>query len=399
MNARHLFCATLLLAALLSPSSAQMILAWDSFGLVYHETPTVSPAYPAPFPLPFPPPFPSLGAAVPTPPPLGACAIDNTTGIVYASDGFLIEPSPYPWYPVVAPPPPVFPWPGPMGVGPIHGMDLDPLAGILWVTDGFVAIGVAPVPGTPVIVPAFPVVGPVPVAMPPLTGLDWDPFTGSLWAVDAGGFVYNFLPGGGFIPPMLPPLPGPAPATGIALDKTAPGAGIYVSFAAPPIFEYLSGIALPPGAAPMPNGLSFHDYPAPLLGASSAIAGGPLPALTPLGAAWSGSPFFGLSITGFLPGSPVLLLVDVFPGALLPGGTGFAGGTLYMDILFSPTFGVLPFGPMPPGGLTIPVPLLGAGGVPVPPGFAVYLQAIALESATSPYFSLTDGMQLIVSAP
>ena len=35
---------------------------------------------------------------------------------------------------------------------------------------------------------------------------------------------------------------------------------------------------------------------------------------------------------------------------LLPGGTGFAGGTLYMDILFSPTMGILPLGPMPAGG-------------------------------------------------
>ena len=399
---RHVMTVASMLAliVLAAPAPAQRIIAWDSAAATYDEIATVSPAFPmggTSFV-----PWPSLGAVPPAFFPAGATAIDNTTGIQYSTDGFLFESSAYPFYPPLGPPAPgVFPWTFPMGMGPVTGMEMDPLAGILWVTDGFLCCGVTPIPGFPVVVPPFLVVGPVPVMAPPLTGLDWDPFSGSLWAVDSVGFLYNFLPGPVAVflgpgPGPVPPFPGP-PATGLALDKTAAGSGFYVS--SPGIIaDYVSGAVVPPGAAGAPDGLAYHALPVTLGGAGSCVGPGILPALTPTSPAYSGNPFFSYAITGFGPGTPLLLLVELPASTLLPFGFPFGPGSLFMDPFFSSSLIILSLPPMPPAGsLILPVPL---GPAPAfPPGLVAYAQVLGLDCPAAPYFSLTDCTQFAVSLP
>ena len=386
------------LFCLILPLGAQRVIAWDSTVGMSDEITAVSPAFPmGGIPMT---PWPGPPAVPPAPFPLGAVAFDNTTGIQYASDGLVIASGPYPFYPPGPPPPPVFPWTFPGGMGPIHGMEIDGLAGILWVTDGLLGCAVLPVPGCPIVIPPFPIVGPVPVAAPPLTGLDWDPFSGSLWAVDSAGFLYNFLPGGAYLgpgPAPVPPFPGP-PVTGLALDKTAPFSGFYVSTPGL-IVDYLSGAGAPPGAAGAVDGLAFHGLPASLGGAGTCVAGAALPALMPMSPAWSGNPVFSYSITGFTPGTPLLLLFDTPTGALLPFGIPFSSGVLFFNPFFSPTFSVLPLPPMPPTGPLVIAAALGP--VPAfPPGLLGYAQVLGFECPAGPmFFSLTDCSQFSVSLP
>jgi hypothetical protein len=267
------------------------------------------------------------------------------------------------------------------------------------VTDGFLIAGVLAFPGTPVIVAPFPPA--FPVFAPPFTGLDWDPFTGSLWAVDVGGNTYNIAPGGGLIGLGPPPPPWPVqppPATGLALDKTGPLVGIYVSYPGV-VIEHFSTIGIPPGAAGQPNGISFHALPAPILVGGSAVGFVPVPSISTNSAAWGGNPVFALTITGFLPGSTMLMVLDLPGAALLPTGFPFGAGNLLIDPYFSPTAAILPLGNMPASGIfTLPVPLIGPPPMsfPAPPGIYAIIQVVALEGGGPLWFSVSDGLQFAV---
>jgi hypothetical protein len=332
---------------------------------------------------------------------LGGVAINNTNGIIYASNGFMIEAVNDPSYPPLAVPP--LPFAAPGIIGPVTGMAFDPTGapgGILYLAGGSNLIGVSPVPGTPVIVPLWGVAG-VPGGF---TGLEFDPWTGTLWGVDAAGTLY-FVPigVGGFVPPFMPsPIPAPGLATGLAVDHSGPvpGTPIYVLFGAIAI-EYTGLGTFPPGppgtAVPfgslMVVGLAFHDVPVPVFGAS-ACGGGAGATIAANSAAWSGNAGFTLTVTGVPAGSSLALLADVPTSALLPGGTPFGlGGALYINPFFSPSAVTIPFPPAPGGPIVVPASLAA-----VPPSVRLYVQFVH-SCAGAPFLALSDALQIFVGLP
>lgn len=327
------------------------------------------------------------------PVPFGGTSHDGATGLLWATDGFLISASPHGAYAPTAPPIP--PFPAPPIMGPLTGLAIDGVGGVLWITDGFLVAGVAAIPGGAPVFPPFPVMPPF--VPGPLTGLDWDPITGSLWGVDLAGVAFNFLPGGPpAMPPVALPVPLPGPPVGIAIDKTSlamPGAArsLYV-LAGGVVFDYSTGAAFPTFGSGLETGLTYHAAPSPL------PAGGPCPCpLYTMGQALRGpmttaNVSFGVDLTGLPPGQLVAFAFDftgfnpVFPvvnGLGCPFGLNFASVVSLTRLADASGTASLPF-----------------SLATVPPGFRFYMQYVTpcaadpvLGLLVSPLYPVT------VSAP
>jgi len=124
MHLRHLPALPALLALLLVPAPAQSLVVLDVPSNAFIEGPAGSPAFPGGGP--FGTPFPGSGTLMPTAPPFGGCALDNTTGIIYATDGFTITATNHPGYAALATPPAPFPKPAIL-TQPLTGLAIDPV--------------------------------------------------------------------------------------------------------------------------------------------------------------------------------------------------------------------------------------------------------------------------------
>ena len=203
--------------------------------------------------------------------PDGATAFDNLNGILYTTDGTTIEPMSHPAYAPV-PVPASFPVDLPF-LGPISGMTFDPATGGLWVTDGIMLAQILPQPGTPMMSPPIPLAGPIPYP-PPAVGLDRDPFTGNFWIVDiigqAHSFALGFNPMTGLqqafhIATVPPPAgaPGAQPG-GIAVDRTAANAGLWVAYPGQLVEQNTGAVTVAGNPFSQPHGLAFHAGTVPL---------------------------------------------------------------------------------------------------------------------------------------
>jgi hypothetical protein len=260
--------------------------------------------------------------------PQGACAVDNLTGVVYSTNGSpTIHRKRYER--LGCPPgggalPPLV---LPAFIGQVTGLAVDPATKNLFVTDGITIWRLDPLAGMAILC-SFPA-----APMNILAGLDFDPATPNvLYAITtAAEFVrYNLC--AGFINFVPPPYPWPgAVATGLAIDKSQPGATIYVLHANGEIWNFSTGTMHLAGHVDH-VGLTFLASPTHLPSAGScggvkpevrastlAVAGVPsgvdlcnIPAGTATVYALVGFGFGGpIAIGGgfWLPGAPIALAI------------------------------------------------------------------------------------------
>lgn len=318
-----LFSAALA-AGLANEAAAQRLLSYDpgTGAMAELQPPTVF------LPVPNPPllGYPSLPIL---PPPLGVmpgdATFDNRAGVTWFTNGGALAAMPTPTFPPLAfPPVPLLPIPAAVLAaigGPVSGIAIDPAINVMFLVSGpGIVIGVAPLPGLPVVIPPFP----IPMLMGPISGLEWDGMTGSLWAVDVAGFAYNFLVGG---VPLAPPLPPamllPAPAGDIAIDKvgTINPMGLrplYIS-SGPMVFDTNDPTGVPFPAGPMANGLAFMNHPA----ATPPAGACPCPGFfTPTNfttsVATSGNGAWGIGMTGLQPFGLAVFALDSFFNPAFP---------------------------------------------------------------------------------
>jgi len=312
-----LFSAALA-AGLADQAAAQRLVSYDSItgAMAELQPPTVFLPVPNP-PLAGYPSMPILPAPAAVMP--GDATFDNLTGVTWFTNGGVLAAMPTPTFPPLAfPAVPVLPIPAAVLAaigGPVSGIAIDPAAGIMFLVSApGMVIGVAPLPGLPVMVPPFP----IPLMMGPISGLEWDGMTGSLWAVDVAGVAYNFLIGGIAIAPPLPPaMLLPAPAGDIAIDKVATinPVGLrplYIS-SGPMVFDTNDPTGVPFPAGPMANGLAFMNHP----GATPPAGACPCPGFfTPTNfttsVATSGNGAWGIGMTGLQPFGLAVFAFDSF---------------------------------------------------------------------------------------
>jgi hypothetical protein len=380
---------------------AQHLTTYDPALPAFIETVSPSPLIPPGTPPLFVyPPAPALPPAPAFVVPPGDSSFDGATGLNWYTNGLLVASCPTVLYPPVGVPMPPSPVPAAVLAaigGPVTGLAISPAAGILWLTSALgIVVGVTPVPAMPIVVLPFPPAIPL---LAPITGLEWDSITGTLLEVDAFGTVYQFLPGGApFAPPLLAPVPLPAMAGDVAIDKTGfvNGAGvrpiyvlagpaiIYANFAAP------APPVLPSGATPMATGLAFHQYPAavPPFGVCACPGLGLTQFVT--GPMTSGNAAFAFGVGGLPPGTFVVFAFDFVFSPAFPLINGVGCGLGFF--LGSPTLISVAGFAGPGGAAVLPLPLL------VPPGFGpIYQQSGTLCSTDPVGFVLTPMQQLWVS--
>ncbi len=156
----------------------------------------------------------------------GGMTINQTNGIVIATDGFIVTFDYNPIYGPFTPAPPL-PLPGPapllLSGGPIQGMALDAAGGILWMTDGVSIGGFTPAPPfTPLTIPLP--ISPIIPGTNQLVGLDFEASSGTLWGCGANGNIYHFTTLAapiGLQPVSTVPLPGFTPGLGgLCVNRT-----------------------------------------------------------------------------------------------------------------------------------------------------------------------------------
>jgi len=307
-------------------------------------------------------------------------------------------------------------FPVPPAVGPLNGLAVNPFAGTLWVTTGFAIANLTP---AGVVLGIFP----LPPALTPATGIAYDTYAvgGALYVVTAAGAVGMFPPGP--VPPgflffapgvLLPPaVPGPPTYTGLGFDTSVPPPGrVLVAAAPPPIGPAVLALPLPlggpsvpvvpflPGGAPAgigmdPQPLSVTPtYACPYAGPVLGSAGG-WPVVP--------NPVFALTITApaGVPTCPTTWYLALSVGVFLPGiplGPSVCG---LLHLL--PPVVFLASGPfIPPGPVVVPVPIPPG----FPPGLAVYFQAVAFCDPLAPacpvacppvFISLSNCLQVTIS--
>jgi hypothetical protein len=321
--------------------------------------------------------------------PLGDLSMDDATGLIWETDGFLIQATPNGRYPALAAP---FP-PSPAFLPPLTGLAVNSAAGVLYVTDGVLLFTLAAAPPFAFAAPPVPLA--FPAVAPPYTGLDYDPIAGLIYACDAGGFVYYFTTLG--VPsgpnPVFAPPPGLGPVTDLAA-RPAIVVGMFVQVLGLGVLDYTSGAlqpapmtGIPPGTE---GGLAYHSHPANLPGACPCT----VPVFGPMIAgvtatATIGSAAFGFSLAGAAPASAVLFGLD-FGGAPLPIG---GGCTFWL--------------PFPPALLlTVPTTAAGTALVPlaIPPlpflvGLTAYAQWAGTCSSAPSGFVLSDALRATIGMP
>ncbi|MCA8978284.1 MAG: hypothetical protein KDC98_26385, partial [Planctomycetes bacterium] len=319
-------------------------------------------------------------AAMLLPAPHGSIAFDDTTGIVYTTNGVgTIQRS---WYPRLGcvPPAVVLPaLPIPAGVGPIFGMAVDSVTKHIFVNNGATIFRLNPMAGMAVVMAWA-------TGVPNLTDLEFDPaLPGQLFGVRGGGGIVNYNVGGGILGMMGPSYVVPAGgiAVGLALDQSSP-------VGAPHFFTlwdngqiYNQNLAALHTTVPANNrGLCFIAAAQVLPGAGA--IGGVVPEIRTSAMCVTGTGF-GFEMCNAPAGtwSGLALKVGV-PGAPVPlGGIGtfwLAGGWL-APLVYSPTT---------TAAYPLPIP---AGLV----GFRFYGQWIADFFAFPAGSAFTDALQVEVA--
>jgi hypothetical protein len=320
--------------------------------------------------------------------PLGDLTMDNTTGRIWETDGFLIQATPNGRYAPLAPPIP----PTPSGLPPLTGLAINVPAGVLYATDGVSLFTVLATPPFPAVAPPVPFA--FPAIAPPFTGLDYDSSYDLIYACDAGGYVYYFTTGGGPSGPnpvFVPPGPVP-PATDLATPESILP-GMYVQFLGLGVIDYTSGMLQPAAMTGIPpgseGGLAIHAHPATLAGACPCLGSfGPMtegvsaPSL--LGAA-----AYGYTMSGGPPGSSVLIALDFAASPLAIGG----GCTYWLPF---PPFVLLPVGTNAAGEAFFPIAIPAMLSLY---GVTVVAQWAAVCPTTPSGYVVSDALRAILDLP
>ena len=385
MNVRHFVLP--LFATLALPLAAQNMLSYHPNGAVGSfnvEYPMLSPAF-----------VPGVGPGVPVgvltaparpaqPHPRGSIAVDDTTGIVYTTNGLgSIQRS---WYPRLGVSPPAVALPNlpiPAVVAEVHGMAVDPVTKHLFLCNGVMMFEVNPLAGMAV-VSSWPQ-----TPMNILTDLEFDPSQpGFVFAVSTVGEIVTYLRGGGFsgfAPPSYA-IPAGAIAVGLALDRSdAPlcAPHWYVLWSNGQIFDQQFA-ALHTAGFGGHCGLTYIASPVNLPGAAACGGSTPIVRVSPL--MFENNPGFGIEVGSFAAGTPFAALVlnlGFGPPMALPFGTFWLPGG------FTAAFAVLP-----PAATSVRFPLALPAGMA---GFGFYAQAAISCPAAAVGIALTDALQIEVS--
>lgn len=370
------------------PLTAQNLLSYRAAGAggsAMLEYPVVSPAF-----------APATGPGVPVgllpaparpaqPHPLGSVAVDDTTGIVYTTNGLAsIQRS---WYPRLGLVPPTAALPAlpiPAVVGQVHGMAVDPASKHLFLCNGGMIFEVDPLAGMAIV--ASWTQSPLNV----LTDLEFDPGQpGFVFAVSSVGEIATYARGGGLVSVAVPTYPFPGGmATGLALDRSnllAAPAEFYVAWDNGDVYRQATGTVHLGGLGAF-AGLTFLASAVNLPG--GAACGGSAPIVRTSTLVFDGSTGFGVEVGGFAAGTPFAALVLNAPG-------------------FGPATPMPPLGVFwLPGGWTHAFAVLSSTatsvrfGLPLPPGmapFRFYAQAAVSCPASPAGFVVTDAMQFEIA--
>ena len=314
------------------------------------------------------------------PPPFGSIAVDDTTGVVYTTNGFgSIQRS---WYARLGCVPPVAPLaalPIPAAVGSVLGMAVDPVTKHLFVNNGVTVFRLNPLAGM-AIVGSF---ATAPVAN--LTDLEFDAaLPGVLRGVTRGGAIVEYAIGGGLLASLAPSYAAPAGsmAVGLALDRTsAIGAPhFFVLWSNGQVFNQNSGAVHTAGLVNH-CGLTFIASPQNL--PSGGAIGGLVPQIR----------VASLAVPGIVPieigNAPIGTFAAIF---LQVGGYGpamplGAAGTFWLGGALPPVVVATPAGT---GSYAIVLP----GGVV---GYSIYAQWLADAAAYPAGGAFTDAIQIEVA--
>jgi hypothetical protein len=319
---------------------------------------------------------------------LGDLTMDNVLGLMWETDGFILQATNISRYAPLAPPvaPALSPAPG------LTGIALDATAGILYATDGALLFTMTAAPPFAFLAPPAPFA--FPAIAPPFTGLDYDPGSGLLYACDVGGYVYYFTTAGlpsGPNPVFVPPGPMP-PATDLcARPSIFPG--MFVQFLGLGVVDYTSGLLQPAPATGIPpgteGGLAYHAHPAVLPGACPCAPGGPILLSGVNGPTVIPSPSFAFTLAFAPPSSTVLFGLDFGISPLPMGG----GCTFYLP--YPPAI-LAPVPTTPAGTATFPIAV---PSLPFLFGLPVVTQWGAACAAAPSGFVVSDALRSILSTP
>ena|GEM_PF-6278527 len=308
--------------------------------------------------------------------PLGGMAVDQVRRRVYYSNGPQLVRMSLPG---------VIPGVGPFGVLPnpagfngVTGLACNDNTGTLWATDGRVIAEVNPNTG---LIITGPFNGPFLGTPTLLTGLEFDQGAGQVLAVADDSRICRFTAAGVLLGIALPAFVPAAPATGLAMDSSAPGKPLYISYNNI-ARHFPTGIAVPlanPGA----QGLAFVSLPAER--PQGAVCGAMTLDASVNSPVYSGNAGFQLTLANGPIAAAVILGLDLgFLGApiVLPSGSNLwlNPGTLTAIALPTDAF----------GNAFLNAPL------GVPPGFAVYVQWAAICPANGMVYT-SDMLQTTTS--
>ncbi len=310
--------------------------------------------------------------------PMGGMAVDQVRRRVYYSNGTQLVRMSLPG---------VIPGVGPFGVLPnpagfnqVTGLACNDTTGSLWATDGWAIAEVNSATGA---ILSGPFAGPFVGMATKLTGLEFDQGTGEVLAVVEDSRICRVTAAGVLLGIALPPFAPVAPATGLAMDSSAPGKPLYISYNNT-ARHFPTGFSVPL-ANPAAQGLAFVALPAER--PQGAVCGAMTMDATVNTPVYSGNMAFQLRLANGPLASAVLLALDLgFLGApiVLPSGSNLwlNPGTATTIVLPTDAF----------GNAFLNAPLV------VPPGFGVYVQWAAVCPGNGMVY-LSDMLQTITSEP
>lgn len=319
------------------------------------------------------------------PHPRGSVAVDDTTGIVYTTNGLAsIQRS---WYPRLGLVPPTAALPSlpiPAVVGEVHGMAVDPASKHLFLCNGVMMFEVDPLAGMAIV--SSWTQSPLNV----LTDLEFDPGQpGFVFAVSTVGEIATYARSGGLVGVTVPSYPFPGGmATGLALDRSnvlgAPPE-FYVLWDNGDVYRQSTG-TVHVGSMAAFAGLTYLASAVNLPGA--AACGGSAPIVRTSTLVFDGSGGFGVEVGGFAAGTPFAALVLNAPG-FGPATPMPPLGVFWLPGGWTHAFAVLP---APDTSVRFPLPL-----PPAMAPFRFYAQAAISCPASSAGFVVTDAMQFEIS--
>jgi hypothetical protein len=308
--------------------------------------------------------------------PMGGMAVDQVRRCAYYSNGLQLVRMPL--LGVIAGLGPFGVLPNPAGFNQVTGLACNDTTGTLWATDGWAIAEVNPNTGALI---SGPFAGPFTGLNIKLTGLEFDQGTGEVLAVVEDSRICRFSAAGVLLGITLPPFVPAAPATGLAMDSSAPGKPLYISYNNT-ARHFPTGIAVPL-ANPAAQGLAFVALPAEL--PQGAVCGAMTLDASVNTPVYSGNAGFQLNLANGPIAAAVILGLDLgFLGApiVLPSGSNLWLNPATLVTILLPTDAF--------GNAFLNAPLV------VPPGFAVYAQWAAI-CPTNGMLYTSDMLQTITS--